>query len=170
MKHLLRRKSVFSLIIAFAMCVFFIGITVTSAEAATSGKTGSSTIYVTTKPWKVSLPTEESVTLQQSQMALQYPSGFFKLTTKAKYGYWGAYTIQVIDANTGKTTKKYHWNGGQKFTVKGMDAGKSYKIVVSYNKSQTTINYNMAAWPNIPYSCTSSSWKVVSTNKVASYH
>ena len=116
----------------FLLVVTVFALMCTSAFAATSGSTGSRTIYVTTKSDWTYLGTE-SITLKQSPVTVKY-TGFFNAKKTTTRTYYPVYNITVRNTATG-ATKSYTFNSATKKIKLDRDA--SYTITVAYDRDRS---------------------------------
>lgn len=137
------------------------------AYAATSGKTGTTKISVSTKAnW--SYPGSSSITLKQNKQTVSYRRTLNASKTGSKTGYYGCYTITIYNQTNNKKTTQY-WNGGQTCKI-NLSANKDYVITVTYNMSKTYLKQlSVVPCLNTMKSATTPSWNVSSTWKVKSY-
>ena len=139
-----------------------------TAFAATSGGSGSATIYVTTKA-RYYYPGSSSITLKQEKQTMTFKKlGGSK--TKTKKDYYGCYNISVRNV-TKNDTDNVSWMGGKTKKIK-LDGNCDYQITVRYDSTATDI-FKGAGSPPWGYSwksTSSPSWKVSGTHKVTSYY
>ena len=126
MKKLIRILS-----LAMIVCTL-VGVMILPAHAATSGTTGTRTIYAETKAnwW---YPGAESITLKQSKIKATY-TGFFNSSKTTTREFYGVYNITVCNNSTG--ARKTYKLTGASLKIK-LDRNASYTITVQYDSNAT---------------------------------
>lgn len=159
-------KKIMAIILAMTALVTTFTFGTATAQAATSGTTGSRTITVNTKSVYY-YPGSSSITLKQDKCTLTWKSLFGK-KTKETSGYYGCYIITICNVTDNETVTK-KWNGKKSITL-SLKGNKTYKITVSYD-SYNSYYKLMGAQPKGygNYSGYSPRWSVSGSWKVADY-